>query len=241
VTTTIPSVILSPVSTPQPNIRKRSLLMTVLSAITHEPLVPESQRSSFPILFLHGYEIYADGRLSPLSQAVCDTAIRLLEMNGDLRVIILGGWHLKEVNSSMLIADAMRFNLISRGISLERIITKAHFRSLDSCMPPRDTWEEFMLLLQILKRLGRSPNTPLQSVAWDFHIPRLKRMLKTYRLTDTEIVPAVPEPHEGLRRRKWMERCARVVRFIDPDGDGIICHSIRLGRTLNENLKPIIA
>ncbi len=213
--------------------------MAAISLLTKEVLEPGPEREFFPILYLHGYEVYAKGRLGPLSQAVCDTAVRLLQMNGDLRVIVLGGWHLKEAGT-WTIADAMVNCIVNAGISPKRIITKECFETLSSVMPPRDSWEEFLMLLQILGRLGISPRAPLQGVAWDFHIRRLKKMCKTFGLTNTEIVPAVPEPHEGLARRQWMERAARIVRFIDPQGGGIICHGTRLKRTLNEGLKPLI-
>lgn len=213
--------------------------MPAIHLITQKVLVPEPERECFPVLVLHGYEVYAEGRLSPLSQAVCDTALRLLEMNGDLRAIILGGWHLKEAGT-WTIADAMANYIVNNGQSPKRIITKWCFESLEGIMPPRDTWEELIMLLRILPRLGVSLKAPMISVAWDFHIPRLKKMYRTYGITNTEFVPATPPPHEGLARRRWMERVARIVRFINPYGDGIICHGTRLKRTLNEDLKPLI-
>ena len=214
--------------------------MPPISLITQEPLEVQKEQEYFPFLFLHGYEVYAGGCLSPLSRAVCNTAIKLLQMNGDLRVIILGGWHLKEVSPHITIAHVMQTNLTNAGIDPERIITKSRFATLDGVMPPRDTWEELLLFLQILARLGVSPKAPMQSIAWDFHIPRLKKMHKTFGLRDTDIIPAVPKPYEGLRKRKWMERAARIVRYFDPRGEGIICHKTRLDRTLNADLKPLI-
>ncbi len=191
------------------------------------------------IVFVHGYEVYENGRLSPLSHAVCEATKRLREMNSDVRVILLGGWHLKEAGT-YTIADAMMTYLITTGMSPKRIITKWCFKSLDEEMPPRDTWEELIHLKGILTRLNISPKAPLQAVAWDFHVPRLKKMYATYGLTDVEIIPVTPPTYKGLCHRRWIERMARIARFIDPDGDGIICHGTRLGRTLNENLKPII-
>ncbi len=195
--------------------------------------------NNFPIVFVHGYEVYEGGQLGALARAVCETTKRLMEMNGDLRAVFLGGWHLKEAGT-WTIADAMVRHLVDGGISPKRMITRWQFESLDGFMPPRDSWEELVLLKLMLQKMGISFKAPLQSVAWDFHIPRLTRMYRTCGLTDVVPVSAVPEPYEGLRRRMWMERAARAVRFIDPHGGGIICHETRLSRTLDNNLKPLI-
>lgn len=214
--------------------------MTVLSLLTEEPLEPEPEQKYFPVAFFHGYEVYAGGRLGPLSQAVCEAGLSLLRTNGELKAILLGGWHLKEAGE-ITIADAMQAFLMRKGIDPERIITKRRLHSLEGVMPARDSWEELVLLKRMLSRLGISTGAPLTSVAWDFHIRRLTKMYATYGFTDVVAAPAIPEPHEGLSRRKRMERAARIVRFIDPDGDGIICHNTRLGRTLKEDgLQPLI-
>ena len=193
-----------------------------------------------PIAFVHGYEVYGNGQLGPLSQAICNAIERLLEINGEIRAILLGGWHLKEAGACT-IADVMARYLINAGVSPKRIITKLNFESLDTDMPPRDTWEELIALRKILAKMGIDRNAPLQSIAWDFHIPRLKKMYKTFEITNVETIPVTPKPYKGLWRRKLTERVARIVRFIDPHGNGIICQTTRLGRTFDESLKPIIS
>ena len=82
-----------------------------------------SLREHFPIVFVHGYEVYEGGRLGPLAKAVCEAVKRLLAINDDVRAILLGGWHLKEAGR-YTIANAMTKHLSNDDISPQRIITK---------------------------------------------------------------------------------------------------------------------
>ena len=76
-------------------------------------------------------------------------------------------------------------------------------------------------------------------VAWDFNIPRFKKMYSKYGFKAGGI-PIISEPHEGLRRMKLIEWAARIRRFFDPQGVGVICHEARIKRTLRDDLKPLI-
>lgn len=215
--------------------------MTVLSAITHEPLIPESEQERFPALVVHGYEILKGGELGPLSRAVAGAALSTLRMRPNLKALLVGGWHLAEAGPEITIADAMAAFLVNKGrVSPTRIITKRTFPSLNGTMPARCSWEELALLKKALKGLAIKCDEPLMAVAWDFHVPRLTAMYRTFGFPNVELLSAEPEPHEGLGKRKWMERAARIVRMIDPHGVGIICHETRLRRTLQEGLQPLI-
>lgn len=193
------------------------------------------------ILVIHGYEIHRGGRLGPLAQAVCTSALPILRNDPLKRVVLLGGWHLKEAGSSITIADAMKRWLFDQGLhNPTRIITQRDFPSLAEYMPARDAWEETVLLRAIFNDLLISFEQPFHTVAWDFHIPRLTNIYRTYHLMRNTSQAVIPKTHTGLRHRRRMEWAARVLSIIDPTGTGILCHETRVRRTLEEGKKPLI-
>ena len=98
------------------------------------------------IVVLHGYETHCDGILGPLAETICRTALPILQGDPSKRAILLGGWHLKEAGDVITIADAMELWLLEHDIHPDQIITQKHFPALHGYMPPRDTWEEVVLL-----------------------------------------------------------------------------------------------
>ena len=200
------------------------------------------RKYSDPIVVIHGYEIHENGCLGSLSRLACERVLSVLIKSPMDKVVLLGGWDLQEVGATPTIADAMKTFLLQKGLKTEQIITKRDFPSLDEYMPPRDPWEELTLLEMMIPYINPKFDKKedwIFFVAWDFNIPRFKKMYSKYGFKAGGI-PIISEPHEGLRRMKWIERAARIMRFIDPQGGGVICHEARIKRTLRNDLKPII-
>ena len=192
-----------------------------------------------PIVVLHGYEIYEHGRLGPLSLAVCEAGLRMLEVVPDCRLILLGGWHLKEAGADITIADAMQQWLMERGAAEDRIITRKSLGLLH-LMPPRDTHEEAALLKTMLNLLSMNGMDPFQFIAWEWHEQRIQWIYRTWKLRKAECIPVRPA-FTGFWKRLAIEACAHVVQLFDPYGFGTICKKTREKRTLAHEGQPLMA
>lgn len=191
--------------------------------------MPISPKQS-PHLVVHGYEIYKDGRLSPLSLAVCLATARMLEINSDMKAILAG--------AGTTIASAMHAWLVAHGISEDQLITAAKL-GLGDFMPPRDTHEEAALLWHIRRKLGIYGTEPFQFVAWKWHAWRIKSVCRAWKIWNAQCIPVFPTPFMGVWKRCVMELCACAVQITDPHGFGLIPKMIRRGRTLTNVGNPL--
>ena len=234
------SAILSPVSTPQPNTRKRNFKVALRHLLTQQVLTPEIETEQQPsIVVLHGYETYAGGRLGPLALAVCVAALAIYRAERNVLFILVGGWHLKEAGASNTIADAMALWLMENGVPKERVITQRGM-SLMHFRPPRDTHEELALLRMIRRMLGLYGMNPFRFIAWEKHVPRIEAVQRTWKMRSTKAVPVTPIPHQWLWKRRATELCARIAQAFDPQGYGRIFTRIRRGRTIASEGIPLL-
>lgn len=193
------------------------------------------------IVVIHGYEIHCGKRLGPLAEAVCAAALPILQSDPLKRAILVGGWHLKEAGDIITIADAMELWLLEQGVHRPgQIITQKRFPELAKLMPARDTWEEIVLLQKMFQALRISKEQSFDFIAWDFHVPRLMNIYRTYRFMRPTALLVTPQPYKGLRYRKRREWAARVLYILDPTGHGVLCHENRIKRTLAERKEQLI-
>jgi hypothetical protein len=192
-----------------------------------------------PVLAVHGYEIYKNGQLGPLSKAVCEAAIRMAEINPDLTLILLGGWHLKEPGPDITISDAMERVINEAGIPTSRLITRRSM-NLGHLMPPRDTHEEIVLLKTIFRAMDICGMEPFQFVAWGPYIRRIRMIQLINNIWEGEGIPVNPPPYRGQFRRRCMEFGGIIMQCIDPQGMGHVHRSTRKRRTLTHTGEPLI-
>ena len=211
--------------------------MPLLRLFTGKDEEQKKQKKS-PYLVVHGYEIYENGRLGSLSLAVCEATLRMLEINPDMKAILVGGWHLEEAGAGTTIASAMHAWLVAHGIGEDRLITAAKL-GLDGFMPPRDTQEEIALLWHMRRKLGIYGIDPFQFVAWKWHTWRIKSACRAWKIWNAQCIPVSPAPFKGIWKRRIMELCACVIQITDPHGMGWIPQMIRKGRTLANTGKPL--
>lgn len=191
------------------------------------------------LLILHGYETHYGYALGALARTVCAASLPLLLNDRSKRAILLGGWRLKEAGA-VTIAESMELWLLENGVHPEQIAIPRYFHLLNDCMPARDSAEEIVLLRRMLHELRISITEPFTFVACDFHIPRLMRLYSAHGFTGQKPFPATPPSCEEVRRRRTMERFARIIQFFDMGGHGTICHEVRLKRTLKKEGNPLI-
>lgn len=197
---------------------------------THTPLV------------LHGYEICGKGTLGPLSHAVCECVYPKLMNFPKMVAILLGGWgpYDHDLVPHITTADVMKQWLLESGVQRYQIITQQSL-GLHRFMPPRDTWEELALLQLIMEQLDSHTYCEIKFIAWDFHMPRLKKMY-AYFFPNRSITafPVTPDPFPELKKRRFVEFITRYVQTIDPHGTGWICRRNRAKRTRVYQKLPLI-
>lgn len=189
-------------------------------------------------LVVHGYEIYENGLLGPLSLAVCETTASILEINPDMTAILVGGWDSKEAGAGTTIASAMHVWLVAHGICEDRLITAPKL-DLDGFMPPRDTHEEISLLWHMRRKLGIYGTESFQFIAWKWHAWRIKSVCRAWKIRNAECIPVSPALFRGLWKRCAMEICACALQITDPHGLGLIPQIIRKSRTLADVGRPL--
>ena len=103
------------------------------------------------VLFVHAYAVYVkDGVefLDPMMQQAIDHVARKHHRYSS--IILLGGWHTKELGEFRLLGDVMYSNLVAAGVPKEKMRTLHDFKFQFNYMPPRSTEEEIILARSIL-------------------------------------------------------------------------------------------
>ncbi|MDO8600731.1 MAG: hypothetical protein Q7R73_03925 [bacterium] len=182
------------------------------------------------ILAVHGYEVYREGQLGELAQAVCE---KILKIQGQYsRIILLGGWHLQEAGPRPTIGEAMSRYLQKHGMSPMKPFLFTQFSAAcDKYMPPRDSMEEIDLLPTILDKVDINPRrTPFDAICISYFAPRL-RLIYHNRGARLERIIKVTPPKLHLRR--MIEQIpAYILTRLDPEGKGSIIEKNRDARTL---------
>ena len=106
------------------------------------------------VLFVHAYAITVeDGEEKPGDFMVA-TIEHAARCHSDYdEVILLGGWHNKELGENRLLSDYMREQLFKQGVPPRKMKNLKDFFFGFNYMPPRSTEEEIILAKSILSRI----------------------------------------------------------------------------------------
>lgn len=188
------------------------------------------------ILAVHGYEIFRNSAgqviIGSLAEAVCQ---RVAAVHAHYsHILLLGGWHMREVGESPTIAEVMRKRLLALGVSGEKLYTQQELGLLNH-MPPRDSMEEVDAVAVMLRKLVTYPRSITIDVACvSYFRPRLwfiyrNRGARIRRF----IVPPTSETWDW--ERIFWQMPTMLLTFLDPKGESRLVVKHRARRTLVQN------
>ena len=181
-------------------------------------------------LAVHGYEIKPGGKLGLLAQSVCQQAARIAHEYDVL--LLLAGWHRRDVCPRPTIAEVMAADLVRRGVPREKVHTQFSL-GCQHLLPTRDTMEEVDHLPSLLRALQLDPlRVSFDALCVWYFIPRVQFLYQSRGAHCRRVHGAWSLKTLLQPKRIYFQFMAYAQTRRDPYGESEQTQRHRVGRTM---------